>query len=131
MTRPKTKAKKKPAADAPVIDVVGAPPRVSAEEWAHLRKMQETAREVGDRIAETRQRFGLEQEEPTGVQIGGVPIALPPELARPVAAIHDQALGLVALGRELAAGVATFTRALEDARRVLEGRPRPRRRRRR
>lgn len=108
MTRPKAK-KKKPAADAPVIDV-GAPVR------AEVIPPPAPAAAV---------------EQPAGVQIGGVPIALPPELARPVAAIHDQALGLVALGRELAAGVVTFTRALEDARRVLEGRPRPRRRRRR
>lgn len=99
MTRPK----KKPAASAPVIDV-GAPVRAEV---------------IPPPPA---------PEVPAGVQLGGVPIALPPELAVRVAAIHDQALGLVTLGRELAAGVSTFARALEDARRALEGRPAPRRR---
>jgi hypothetical protein len=68
---------------------------------------------------------------PAGVQIGDVPIALPPELAQRIAAIHEHASGLVALGTELARGVQTFAAALEDARAVLAPRRARGRRRRR
>ena len=37
--------------------------RVSPEDWQRLGEMQETAREVGERLAEVRERFGLEPDE--------------------------------------------------------------------
>ena len=40
-----------------------APPRVTPEDWQRLGEMQETAREVGERLAEVRERFGLEPDE--------------------------------------------------------------------
>ena len=39
------------------------PPRVTPEDWQRLGEMQETAREVGERLAEVRERFGLEPDE--------------------------------------------------------------------
>lgn len=41
-----------------------AAPRVTPEDWQRLGEMQDTAREVGERLAEVRERLGLDAPEP-------------------------------------------------------------------
>lgn len=41
-----------------------APPRVTPEDWQHLLEVQETAREIGERLAKMRERFGLDAPGP-------------------------------------------------------------------
>lgn len=98
--------KRRPAEGAPVIDV-GAPPTRATVVPPPPEPPPEPA--------------------PAGVMLGGVPVALPPELARPIAELHDQALAIVTTGTTLARSVSTFLRALEDARAGLA--PKARRRR--
>ena len=61
-------ARQAPGMDSTVLAQFATPPepaaqRVSPEDWQRLGEMQETAREVGERLAEVRQRFGLEPDE--------------------------------------------------------------------
>ena len=61
-------ARQAPGMDSTVLAQFATPPepaaqRVSPEDWQRLGEMQETAREVGERLAEVRERFGLEPDE--------------------------------------------------------------------
>jgi len=54
--------------DSTVLAQFATPPepaaqRVSPEDWQRLGEMQDTAREVGERLAEVRERLGLEPDE--------------------------------------------------------------------
>ena len=61
-------ARQAPGMDSTVLAQFATPPepaaqRVSPEDWQRLGEMQDTAREVGERLAEVRERLGLEPDE--------------------------------------------------------------------